>query len=78
MTEGGAMSITIVLEIAKLALEIAKLALAMAARQKDWNVQNDTFFEEKLLEIIRKAVRAYRDHTGEPPDPALLEAQDPA
>ena len=61
-----------------LVIEIATLALAIADRQTNRNLKGDTFYEESLLEIIQKAARAYEDHTGEPLDPSLIKAEDPA
>ena len=61
-----------------LVIEIATLALAIADRQTNRNLKGDTFYEESLLEIIQKAAQAYRDHTGEPLDPSLIKAEDPA
>ena len=61
-----------------LVIEIATLALAIADRQTARNLKGDPFYEETLLEIIQKAAQAYRDHTGEPLDPSLIKAEDPA
>jgi len=59
-------------------LEIANLALAVGDHQLNANFKGDPFFETALLEIIQKAVQAYRDYTGQPPDPSLIKPENPA
>ena len=58
-----------------LILKIARLGVALVeihAQDEPWPTT-----EELLLEIIRTAIRAYEQHTGEPLDPALIKAEAP-
>ena len=60
-----------------LAFEIVELALSFAKSQATRKVQQDVTVADTLLKIIQKGVQAYRDHTGETLDPALIQAEEP-
>ena len=53
--------------------EIAELALSVAKSQTTGKVQEGTSLADSLLQIIRKTIHAYQQHTGAPPDPALIQ-----
>ncbi len=55
-----------------LILNLVDLAIALAQNQLD---VGDA--KQALLGIVRKGVRAYEDHTGEPLDPLLIKAEEP-
>ncbi len=56
-----------------LILQIFNLALAVAKNQ--FAADDRGFVEKALLEIIRKGIRAYEEHTGRALDPALIRAE---
>ena len=52
-----------------LAFKIAELALSLAKGR-------DAAVPATLLQIIQHACQAYKDHTGEPLDPALIKPEE--
>ena len=60
------------------AFEIGELAVSLAKEQSSAKIQKDAAIAGILLQIVEKAVQAYRDHTGEVLDPSLIKPQDPA
>ena len=57
---------------ANLIVNLIDLAIALAQSQLD---AGDA--KQALVGIVRKGVRAYEDHTGEPLDPLLIQAEEP-
>ena len=52
--------------------EIAEMALSVVKSQTTGKIQEGTALADSLMQIIQKAVHAYRQHTGATPDPALI------
>ncbi len=63
------MNLQLMFDIANLALSV--LDTHLAGKDHDLSV------ETRLLQIIRKGVQAYHEHTGELLDPALIKAEEP-
>ena len=59
-----------------LAFEIVELAVSLAKTQASGTLQQDATLAGVLLQIVKKAVQAYQDQTGEPLDPTLIKAED--
>ena len=59
----------------KLVLQIADLALSAAERHLVGTSKHDLAVGETLLEIIRKGVEVYEQHTGEPLDPSMIKPE---
>jgi hypothetical protein len=57
--------------------EILELALAVAKTQASGKVQKDATLAGLFIEIIKKAVQAYQDHTGEALDLSLIQPEQP-
>ena len=61
----------------KLILEILDLALSVAKMQASGPIQTDATLAGLFVQIIKKAVQAYQDHTGEPLDLTLIQPEQP-
>jgi hypothetical protein len=57
--------------------QIIELALSLAKTQATGKVQQEAELADVLVQIVGKAMQAYRDHTGEPLDPSLIKAEQP-
>jgi hypothetical protein len=55
-----------------LIFEIVEMALSVVKSQTTGKTQEGTALADSLVEIIRKTIDAYRQHTGAVPDPALI------
>jgi hypothetical protein len=55
--------------------ELVELAIALAQTLGDGTIQGDAEVARTLQDIIDKGVQAYRDHTGAPLDPNLIDPE---
>jgi hypothetical protein len=60
-----------------LIFEILDLAVSLAQTQSTGTVQQDATVAGTLVQIVRKASQAYRQHTGETLDSSLIEPEEP-
>jgi hypothetical protein len=58
------------------AFEIVELALSLLKSQTSGKIQQDANLADVLAQIVGKAAQAYRDHTGQPLDPSLIQPED--
>ncbi len=52
--------------------QFIELALSLVKTQASGNIQQEAEVADVLVQIIAKAMQAYRDHTGEPLNPDLI------
>ena len=60
-----------------LAFEIAYLALTVAQDIGKPDFQHDVDIEHTLVEIMQRTADVYRQHTGEPLNPSLINFEEP-
>ena len=60
-----------------LVFNILELALSLAKTQLGVKAQEDANIAETLLQIVQKGALAYRQHTGEALNPALIKTEEP-
>jgi hypothetical protein len=63
--------------ISNIVLEILELALSIAKTQASGKIQKDATLAGLFVQIIKKAVQAYQDHTGEALDLSLIRPEQP-
>jgi len=57
--------------------QIVELAVSLVKTQATGKIQGEAELVDLLLQIIGKAMQAYQDHTGEPLNPSIINAEQP-